>query len=510
MVRRAFEAANKIGDLTYAAYSCQQLNTNLLAAGDALSEAEREARLGLAFAQKARFGLVSDNITTKLGLIRTLRGLTPTFGSFDDEQFDEAQIERHFSENPDLASAGITNVIWATSYKFDFSLVKLPIFDDDGYPIQTRGATTYPGLFFVGLPWLHDAKSGLIYGVGDDAAYVARKITNGAQLTHRRPSPELRGRRSHQGAIGQQAAGCIQKRAPQSGAQLPGRPLWRAFRIAALALVTATATAGLVLAQQVAPGNTGTRDVALAGVGHRVAMSVGSLHAGADGVEVERVLGRPASTTLLDALGTDRSLVYADETVRTEVTLTANRVTAVALDLLPIDSRSLPMRARMVKAMMRRSGVLALLGKPESDERRATSGLETERMMFRAANRSEFSVLLAGGLVVDMTAGNERKTLGVRPFVLPAAIPDASVGSDLRIGLSPKQADALLGPPVYLPVPSALEGEPVLYETRFTGSGCRVVSLKFIGEALTAFTIWPPETATSLGVSCTSVAGHHH
>jgi len=103
LVRRAFEAANKIGDLTYAAYCCQQLNTNLLAAGDPLSEAEREARLGLAFAQKARFGLVSDNITTQLGLIRTLRGLTPTFGSFDDEQFDEAQIERRFSENPDLA-----------------------------------------------------------------------------------------------------------------------------------------------------------------------------------------------------------------------------------------------------------------------------------------------------------------------------------------------------------------------------------------------------------------------
>ena len=103
LVRRAFEAANKIGDLTYAAYCCQQLNTNLLAAGDPLSEAEREAEFGLAFAQTARFGLVSDNIATQLGLIRTLRGQTPTFGSFDDGQFDEAQIERRFSENPDLA-----------------------------------------------------------------------------------------------------------------------------------------------------------------------------------------------------------------------------------------------------------------------------------------------------------------------------------------------------------------------------------------------------------------------
>jgi hypothetical protein len=57
----------------------------------------------------------------------------------------------------------------------------------------------------------------------------------------------------------------------------------------------------------------------------------------------------------------ERAISTADETVRTEVTLTANRVTTVALDFLPIDSRTLPMPARMVKAMMRRSGVLALL-----------------------------------------------------------------------------------------------------------------------------------------------------
>src|SRR6201995_2011560 len=103
LVRRAFEAANKMGDLTYAAYCGDQLNTNLLASGDPLAEAEREAEQGLAFAQKMRLGLVIDSFTTHLGLIRPLRGLTPTFGSFDDAQFDELRIERRFSENPDLA-----------------------------------------------------------------------------------------------------------------------------------------------------------------------------------------------------------------------------------------------------------------------------------------------------------------------------------------------------------------------------------------------------------------------
>ena len=105
LLRRAFEAANAVGDLTYAAYCGNELNTNLLAAGDPLGEVEREAEHGLAFAQKARFGFVIDRIATQLGLIRTLRGLTPKFGYFNDAQFDELRIERRLADNPDLAWA---------------------------------------------------------------------------------------------------------------------------------------------------------------------------------------------------------------------------------------------------------------------------------------------------------------------------------------------------------------------------------------------------------------------
>jgi len=76
----------------------------------------------------------------------------------------------------DLKSAGITSVIWATGYRFDFSLVKLPIVDEDGYPLQKRGVTEYPGLYFIGLPFLHKLKSGLLSGVGDDAAHLVSVI----------------------------------------------------------------------------------------------------------------------------------------------------------------------------------------------------------------------------------------------------------------------------------------------------------------------------------------------
>jgi PAS domain S-box-containing protein len=105
LVRRAFDIANKAGDLTFAAYSCNNLNTNLLAAGDPLPGTQREAERGLEFAQKARFGLVIEIIAAQLQLIRTLRGLTPTFGCFDDEQFDEHRFESHLASQPDLALA---------------------------------------------------------------------------------------------------------------------------------------------------------------------------------------------------------------------------------------------------------------------------------------------------------------------------------------------------------------------------------------------------------------------
>jgi putative flavoprotein involved in K+ transport len=88
-----------------------------------------------------------------------------------------AGFEQPERDTLDLAQTNIKSVIWATGYSFDFSLVRLPILDADGYPIQERGVTCYPGLYFVGMPWLHNARSGLIFGVSEDAGYVASHIS---------------------------------------------------------------------------------------------------------------------------------------------------------------------------------------------------------------------------------------------------------------------------------------------------------------------------------------------
>jgi hypothetical protein len=105
LLRRAFEVANKNGDPTFSAYSCHALSTNLLAVGDPLPEVQRQAEHGLAFAERTRFRVAIDLISIQLGLIRTLRGLTPKFGSSNDAQFDEVQIERRLTGDPGLARA---------------------------------------------------------------------------------------------------------------------------------------------------------------------------------------------------------------------------------------------------------------------------------------------------------------------------------------------------------------------------------------------------------------------
>ena len=97
LVCRGVDVASRNGDVIYAAYGYANLIRNMLAAGDPLAETQREAENGLEFARKVHFRFFIDLITAQLGLIRTFRGLTLTFGRFDDGVFDERQFEHQLS-----------------------------------------------------------------------------------------------------------------------------------------------------------------------------------------------------------------------------------------------------------------------------------------------------------------------------------------------------------------------------------------------------------------------------
>jgi putative flavoprotein involved in K+ transport len=76
----------------------------------------------------------------------------------------------------DVRVEAIRSIIWATGYTVDFGWVELPIFDEQGDPVHRRGVTAAPGIYFLGLAWLHKLTSSVLCGVGEDASFLAERI----------------------------------------------------------------------------------------------------------------------------------------------------------------------------------------------------------------------------------------------------------------------------------------------------------------------------------------------
>ncbi|WP_339667035.1 MSMEG_0569 family flavin-dependent oxidoreductase [uncultured Pseudomonas sp.] len=85
-------------------------------------------------------------------------------------------------EQLDLISAGITSIIWCIGFAPDFRYVEASVFDGHGHPVHQRGVTAQPGLYFLGLPWLHTWGSGRFSGIAQDAEYLAEQIVRTARL----------------------------------------------------------------------------------------------------------------------------------------------------------------------------------------------------------------------------------------------------------------------------------------------------------------------------------------
>jgi putative flavoprotein involved in K+ transport len=76
----------------------------------------------------------------------------------------------------DLREAGITTIIWATGFAFDFGWLQVGALDARRAPVHRRGITEVPGLYVLGLPFLSCRSSSFIFGVEQDAARLAEHI----------------------------------------------------------------------------------------------------------------------------------------------------------------------------------------------------------------------------------------------------------------------------------------------------------------------------------------------
>jgi putative flavoprotein involved in K+ transport len=100
-------------------------------------------------------------------------------------------VERGLPVLDDGRVLDVRNVVWCTGFRPDFGWIRFPFeLGDDGFPVQYRGAVgSSPGLYFVGLPFLHSFASMLIGGAGRDAGRVAARIL-GERAPHRHAKPD--------------------------------------------------------------------------------------------------------------------------------------------------------------------------------------------------------------------------------------------------------------------------------------------------------------------------------
>jgi putative flavoprotein involved in K+ transport len=137
----------------------KDLDENLLRADRSFADFIREADEHVA---RGRFDLPSSDVSS--------------------EAFPDLQELIDPIQTLDLANAGISTVIWANGFRYDFDWIDLPIFEEASsgrIPTHKRGVTAVPGVYFLGLPWLRKLKSAFLHGVGEDAEYLAERIAGG-------------------------------------------------------------------------------------------------------------------------------------------------------------------------------------------------------------------------------------------------------------------------------------------------------------------------------------------
>ncbi|MCY1293323.1 flavin-dependent oxidoreductase [compost metagenome] len=141
------------------------------------------------------------------GLLKDLQGDVLTFNSDLEAKLDaadavynriNASIDAHIAEKGieapagepyqpswrpgeartalSLSEAGITSIIWCIGFSPDFAWVDAGVFNGRGQPVHSRGVTSVPGLYFLGLPWLYTWGSGRFSGVARDAEYLVNRI----------------------------------------------------------------------------------------------------------------------------------------------------------------------------------------------------------------------------------------------------------------------------------------------------------------------------------------------
>jgi putative flavoprotein involved in K+ transport len=91
----------------------------------------------------------------------------------------------------DLKENNINSIIWSTGFDHDHSYIKLPVFDEKGKLIHKDGIPEFPGIYFLGYPWLRTRKSPILFGIIEDVKFVVDKLNNYSKENFRSATIEI-------------------------------------------------------------------------------------------------------------------------------------------------------------------------------------------------------------------------------------------------------------------------------------------------------------------------------
>ena len=91
----------------------------------------------------------------------------------------------------DLKENNINSIIWSTGFDHDHSYIKLPVFDEKGKLIHKDGIPEFPGIYFLGYPWLRTRKSPILFGIIEDVKFVVDKLYNYSKENFRSATIEI-------------------------------------------------------------------------------------------------------------------------------------------------------------------------------------------------------------------------------------------------------------------------------------------------------------------------------
>jgi putative flavoprotein involved in K+ transport len=113
-------------------------------------------------------------------------------------ELDRAGVERHESRvasvldgKPVLEDGTVLDVatiIWCTGSRPDYGWIEPSVTGPDGWPVERRGVSDVPGLYFLGVPFQYGLTSMLIDGAARDARYVVDRLAERVGATIDEPA----------------------------------------------------------------------------------------------------------------------------------------------------------------------------------------------------------------------------------------------------------------------------------------------------------------------------------